>query len=408
MPEKDESKGPVILLASPGRTIGGYFVRTLRILKRLYELYPDQKFILITPKGDPLAKEDLPPSVVTYESGFMKRSLIHRTLWIQLFLPYFCKKTKASNVMGMGCYGPRWTPCDQAILVNNSRLVSPIFWTIKNIPLKTKIFVLLQRFFFGWALKGCTRIGVQRPGVIDEIQDLWKIPKKRFVSVPNSSSISEDKKPLEKRMELRKLFPGRVIFLFPSLYARHKNFEILQIAMELYIKKRPEGPHATVCLTLDENSGGHEAGADLLVRRIKGSEAKDQFYFIGEAPHPYMRSLYEEADVILYPSIVDSFSVVFLDAMKCKKPILAADLPHAKDVCGECAEYFIHDDPQSLCDAIDRLVVDESRRQELADKGSVLVDKFSHAEELKGMIKLLGINGSKPKVSVNVFENSRV
>lgn len=384
--------GPIVLLASPGRTIGGYFVRTRRLLWHIYEMHPEQRFVLITPKGDPLASVELPPSVTPFESGFAKKSLVHRTLWIQFVLPYICFKLRATAIVGLGSYGPRWAPNDQSILVNNARLISPLFWKLPDIPIKTKLFVLLQRFFFGKALKGAARIGIQRRGLIDEIQRLWKIPRDRFVLVPNSPSIPDNSGNGGADFKLREKYPDRILFLFPSLYARHKNFEILTEAVERLEKTRLDGPEPLICLTLDENSQGHEKGAEKLVNKIRRSKARKYFCLLGEVSHDRMRALFNEVDVILYPSVIDSFSVIFLDAMECGRPIVAADLPHARDVCQDAAVYFTWNDAAGLAAAVEKLSSDAEFRDALVRKGLERVQEFSHAREMEGMMRLMGLD----------------
>lgn len=50
--------------------------------------------------------------------------------------------------------------------------------------------------------------------------------------------------------------------------------------------------------------------------------------------------LYNSCDALYLPTLIECFSVSYLEAMAMKKPILTSDLPFAHDVCGKSAFYF--------------------------------------------------------------------
>jgi poly-gamma-glutamate synthesis protein (capsule biosynthesis protein) len=386
-------EGPVILYGA-GRE-GGYYVRNQRLLKRLEEQFQGRKILLVAPKGDPLLKAALPSSIEKRESLLAAGPLFLRAPWIQVWLPLFCLIKRAPAVVGLNGFGPRFAPCKRIVFVNNARPVSPIFLALPGLPLKTRWTVRMQRFFMGLGLKGADRIGVQREGMITGIRALWNIPRERFEVVPNSAPGMEEQGEGKSGFRIRGRFPRRTVFFYPALYARHKNFECLLRAVEQLRQNDPDGSNILVALTLDADSRGHENGADKFVQRLKASKARDLFLLLGEAPHGQVLGLYGEADVVLYPAVCDSFSAVFLEAMQSRRPILAAGVDHALEVCGDAAEYFTWNDPASLAAAMRRLAKNPERRDALVAKGLERIGRYTPDREVKGMISLLGLHEEK-------------
>ena len=50
--------------------------------------------------------------------------------------------------------------------------------------------------------------------------------------------------------------------------------------------------------------------------------------------------LYNQADAMFLPTLLETFSASYPEAMKMERPILTSDLDFAKDICGDAALYF--------------------------------------------------------------------
>lgn len=65
-----------------------------------------------------------------------------------------------------------------------------------------------------------------------------------------------------------------------------------------------------------------------------------------------MRDQYSRADALLFPSLDESFGLPLVEAMTIGLPILAADRPYARSLCGDTAIYFDPTDGGALDEAI--------------------------------------------------------
>lgn len=147
-------------------------------------------------------------------------------------------------------------------------------------------------------------------------------------------------------------------FLFLSAYYPHKNFNILPDIIHILSAKK-----IRMCFVL---SLPEAAFAPLQ------AAAADRSYLENKGPVPMdsLQAVYNDCDFVFIPSLLETFSSNFPEAMHCNKPIVCADRPYARLLCADAALYF---DPLSATDAaekIERLLQDETLQEQLRLKGN--------------------------------------
>jgi glycosyltransferase involved in cell wall biosynthesis len=155
-------------------------------------------------------------------------------------------------------------------------------------------------------------------------------------------------------------------YLFPATYSSHKNFEII-IPLAEKIKKQ-ELPY-TIVLTIDE------IVAKKYIKYIKYKKL-DSIVNVGQVPNMLMPSLYNQCDALIFPSLLETYGLPYIEAMACEKPILTSDLDFAHDICGEVAYYFNPFDSDSILTEMQRVFSDEEERIERIKKGKLKVQNL--------------------------------
>ena len=97
---------------------------------------------------------------------------------------------------------------------------------------------------------------------------------------------------------------------------------------------------------------------------------------VGHVPHQELAPLYREADVVFLPSLLESFSATYVEAMHFGVPLVTSDYDFARDICGPAAEYVDPLDPEDCARGLLRVLTDEGRRTELRDAGFQRVEQF--------------------------------
>lgn len=80
-------------------------------------------------------------------------------------------------------------------------------------------------------------------------------------------------------------------------------------------------------------------------------------------------SIYSQCDALFFPTLLETFSASYPEAMKMQIPILTSNYSFAKDICGDAALYFDPLNPKDIADKI-KLVMNKRVREELVSKGN--------------------------------------
>jgi glycosyltransferase involved in cell wall biosynthesis len=84
-----------------------------------------------------------------------------------------------------------------------------------------------------------------------------------------------------------------------------------------------------------------------------------------------LRSLYEHATCLVYPSLYEGFGIPPLEAMACGCPVIAGNTSSIPEACGEAALLFDPISPKALVACLKALIDDDTLRDRLAVRGRV-------------------------------------
>lgn len=89
----------------------------------------------------------------------------------------------------------------------------------------------------------------------------------------------------------------------------------------------------------------------------------------------------EAATAVLHPSLLETFSATYLEAMGLSRPLLASDRRFARDICGDAALYFDPLDPMAAAQQAARLLLEPGLAADLVEKGRRRLATFPSPEE---------------------------
>jgi glycosyltransferase involved in cell wall biosynthesis len=159
--------------------------------------------------------------------------------------------------------------------------------------------------------------------------------------VPNAVSLQKASEHVGRLAILRE-GNSRIRLLCFTRYYYHKNLEILlPVAKRL---KEVSAPFQIV-LTLGRNQ---HANVGRMLRDIRRWGLEDYIHNIGPVEMRDVPALYASVDALLLPTLLESFSQTYVEAMHFGKPIFTSDRDFAHDVCGPAAFYFDPNDAGSI------------------------------------------------------------
>lgn len=108
---------------------------------------------------------------------------------------------------------------------------------------------------------------------------------------------------------------------------------------------------------------------------------KKYTYNVGPVNMQECISLYQQVDALFLPTLLECFSVSYLEAMANRLPILTSNLDFAKETCQSAALYFDPLSPADICEKITYLMSNEEVKEKLVDAGNKLILSHPNNEQ---------------------------
>jgi glycosyltransferase involved in cell wall biosynthesis len=186
-------------------------------------------------------------------------------------------------------------------------------------------------------------------------------------AAPPSMGVIEDRA-LLAGARARLGLPGHFILSVGTLEPGKNRGALLRA---LALLRRRGFPHT---LVVGGQRGWRESERDELAAQL-GIE--DAVRYLGYVPDADLPLLYNLADAFVFPSFREGFGLPPLEAMACGTPVVASDRPAMPEILGDAALYASPRDPEAIADALERVLTDDSLRDELRVRGLTQAARYS-------------------------------
>src|SRR5262249_23759319 len=110
--------------------------------------------------------------------------------------------------------------------------------------------------------------------------------------------------------------------------------------------------------------------------------------YLGYVRQPALTEAYRLADFFVMPSLQETVCLPLLEAMSAATPVIAADRPYAREVCGEAAVFFNAYDGRDMAEKIETLAADAFLRRSLSERGCARAESFRAAKPYERMLDM--------------------
>lgn len=168
-----------------------------------------------------------------------------------------------------------------------------------------------------------------------------------------------------------------VTLLTVSSTASHKNLKIMIPVADYFERNYPDFKFRFV-LTCESSAMNVPQS---LMRH---------FEFVGKVDVAECPNLYEQADIMFMPTLLECFTATYPEAMRMEVPIVTTDLEFALGLCGDAACYYSAIDPKAAAEAIYKVASDKEYAQMLVENGKKQLLSYDNYEtRAKKLIEIL-------------------
>jgi glycosyltransferase involved in cell wall biosynthesis len=349
------------------RTVG------LNLVKAMGNRDKADSFIVLAPKRagfEELARDNI--QVITFPRRWYY--YLWRIWFDQIYLPFFCWSRKIDIFLNLNNIPTRIVSSPQYLMLQQANLVSK---DLGGNSLKELILFIISRLFFSWGNRSVVAFIVQSPVVAKNLHTRYGVPENKIRVM--TGGFEEDREDQPEDEELKKLFAAQKFpVLCLSRYYPQKNLEIFLKVARLI---REKGLPTTIFLniTADQHPGARKLLDDIGACKLEKIIINLGFL----AGKKQVVTAYRRAALFVLPTLLESFSMTYLEAMRYGCPIATSDRDFAHYACGDSAIYFDPHSAEAILNAIEKVRLDPRLRNELVRKGQEQLKKnFKDWDEL--------------------------
>lgn len=300
---------------------------------------------------------------------FSNRSIVFRTLWVQLLMPFLLIITRVDVLFCPGNISPIFSFVKKTQWIGTVGPFEPNF--ISSFGLKQKIILFISKYLIILSSKTSDLV-------------IFESNYTRNLFIEKYGQ-SEDKAAV--------LYIGNDEYFHPVktaesiIFANYNSGEFLLTVSHLY-------PYKNIELLIEsfKQLSLKQRGLYLLIagsiidepyyERLKGLLERygisDHVVFLGCIERSELKELYSQCKAFVFTSPFENFAYTLVEAMSCGAPIIATNTTAMPETCGEAALYFSPNKEDELSSCISRFLDDEKLRVLYKEKALIRADKFDN------------------------------
>jgi glycosyltransferase involved in cell wall biosynthesis len=217
----------------------------------------------------------------------------------------------------------------------------------------------------------------------DEVRRFFQVPPDRIRKLPHPTPMfalqagAHGSGPNVAKYGLKSPF-----LFYPAQFWAHKNHVNMLLALQL-LRER-DGLELPLALT-----GSDKGNLDHVRSLCESLGLGSQVRILGYVEQQNLVGLYRSALALIYPSFSGPENLPPLEAFALGCPVIAADVPGAREQLGDAAIFFDPRDPGKIADAIKSVYTNNELRDSLVAKGRMRASAWTTRDFVNGVYAMI-------------------
>ncbi|MFA6021922.1 MAG: glycosyltransferase family 1 protein [Rhodospirillales bacterium] len=302
--------------------------------------------------------------VVTRGMQATRYGPIRRFLWEQTMWRHIVKTSGADILFSSANYGLLKPPIPQVLLVQGEVSFSPLYQELvtPKFNLRERTLNAMRRRLVLWSARHSDIVIFPSQTSFDSV--VRCDPKLAEKSVINY--LATDEKALQTKHSRPWRHDGMLRIIYVSVYYPHKDPGTLATATR---RLNENGLPSHAWITMEPADFKIWSTGAVELKAVRDEELAG-FVSMGRLPHSEVGTSMAGHDVLVSPSLAETFGFPLVEGMAAGIPVVAANTECHREICGDAALYFEPRNPQALCQRLMELDADPGLRSDLCQKGA--------------------------------------
>lgn len=378
-----------IVLNAVSAKMGGAANYIKNLARELAALDLDDEFVFFVPEEQAQAIRALAANIRVEATEVGSAPFLKRLWFDQVTLRRWLKRERADALYSTANFGMMACPCHQVLLVRNAIYFSDIYWShiMPHKSLAAKLEDKLRRWLVLQSMKWADVVMTPSQDMLEVLRQFTtirgdKIQINHYGVAINGTTAGakcpDVKNPKEKEWRL----------FYPAIYTEYKNLSTLLRSLLMLLE---EGWQLRLITSADPV-------ADKLaltpikqedIQLIEAMRRKNCLELTGIVPSEQIAERYSQVDVLVYPSVIESFGHPLVEAMANGLPVIAAKTGINQEVCDTAALYFDKFNAADCAEKIRQVMENEKLRCSLASNGRQQAQRFTWKQHTRKVLAAL-------------------
>ncbi len=356
-----------ILIHALGANMGGAIRHLSNFIPALLESNSSNRYVLILRSDINFDYKDEALQILRISKNAGSNFFL-RTLFDIIYLPLLAIKLKADLVISLLNFGPVFLTKPHINFQRNALFFCPDY--INSIAGFEQLSFKLRSGLIYLAMKNANMIVTPSNSMAEIIKKRHpSLQSKNYKTLYHGFRIDEKEVAGSEWVNILSK-ETRIKILYPTHASSHKGFEIL---FEALSKLKQNMSNFVLFTTIDK--ADWPMGFVKFESQIKQLGIEKNVIFTGRIPQNQMSVFYKNCDLMVYPSLCESFGFSMVEAMGYGLLIVAADTLVNKEICKEAAIYYSAFDPNDAAEKI-LTALDDSVKIKLEEEAKKRMSKF--------------------------------
>lgn len=363
--------GQRILINGISANTGGGKSILNNFLRVISKSVSEDRYFIVLPRNEQLTKYLDSENIRIVKLNFFLKVKIILPFTHRFILPIIINRLQIRRIINLSDL-PISTYQFQLFLFDWAYALYPESKVWKMMEMKEYLIRKIKIFVFERNLRFINVMVAQSDAMKVRLEKKYNIKNVRVIN----NAVSLENFDAGKKLTFEVPTTNKINLLYLTYYYPHKNLEIFLEVGKLIKDQKLD---YRLIITLDPIQEGQ--GRDFL-KRIADDGLSDIIINIGKIEMEDVPSVYRQCQGLLMPTLLESFSGTYVEAMYHRIPIMTSDFDFARDICRSGAVYFDPFNSKEILETIEKVYKNLDLKECLIERSYERLKDFPSWEEV--------------------------